>query len=108
MESTNFTLFNFEYYEGKFGCGWYFILLYIETDIDSNTGTKTRGQHLGSRVCPFLLAIAKPCDPTNCNHQCFQQLGGKPAPGSIKGPLLGGNCLAENCYCSFCCDVRCN
>nr|XP_009609352.1 putative defensin-like protein 157 [Nicotiana tomentosiformis] len=68
-------------------------------------GTKARG----AKECrvPFPGA-AKPCDPTDCNNQCFKQFQGKPAPNpSIKGSLLGGDCLAENCFCTFCCEVNC-
>uniref|UniRef100_A0A3Q7ECZ7 Defensin-like protein n=1 Tax=Solanum lycopersicum TaxID=4081 RepID=A0A3Q7ECZ7_SOLLC len=60
----------------------------------------------GAKVCLFSFEVPQPCDSNNCNIQCKQQFGAKP-PGAVKGPLLGGNCIGENCFCSFCCKEKC-
>ncbi|OIT08488.1 hypothetical protein A4A49_02075 [Nicotiana attenuata] len=69
--------------------------------------TNTRGIN-GARVCLVPLAVSNPSVPRNCNTQCINKFGEKP-PGSIKGEILAGNCLAATgkCYCSFCCDKGC-
>ncbi|TMW93886.1 hypothetical protein EJD97_011025 [Solanum chilense] len=60
----------------------------------------------GAKVCLFPFEVPQPCDSNKCDTQCKQQFGQKP-PGAIKGPLLGGSCIGENCFCSFCCKEKC-
>ncbi|KAK4380263.1 hypothetical protein RND71_002125 [Anisodus tanguticus] len=60
----------------------------------------------GAKVCLFPFRVTQPCDSNVCNTQCHKQFGEKP-PGTIKGSLLGGNCIGENCFCSFCCLEKC-
>ncbi|OIT33099.1 hypothetical protein A4A49_15338 [Nicotiana attenuata] len=67
-------------------------------------GTKTRGQ----KVCLVPQAVAKPCDPKDCNTQCSLHWVGIPSPGNITGPLLGANCFSGQCFCTFCCLFGCN
>lgn len=76
---------------------------------NTNVGISTRGT-TGARVCLVPLGANGPCETRDCNSKCIYKFGVKaPGPGSIKGQLIGGNCIATSgmCYCSFCCEKNC-
>ncbi|KAM3270628.1 hypothetical protein P3S67_028830 [Capsicum chacoense] len=60
----------------------------------------------GDRVCLLPFDVPQPCDSNYCNALCNKQYGEKP-PGAIKGPLRGGNCIGQTCFCIFCCFEKC-